>query len=59
MELLSRLAFKADTKTIMLVLDGLGGLPDPNTGPTELETAATLNLDSLASGTVWLRSGQV
>jgi 2,3-bisphosphoglycerate-independent phosphoglycerate mutase len=32
----------------MLVLDGLGGLPDPETGLTELEAADTPNLDRLA-----------
>jgi 2,3-bisphosphoglycerate-independent phosphoglycerate mutase len=33
----------------MLVFDGLGGLPLPETGKTELETAFTPNLDRLAA----------
>ncbi len=33
---------------IMLVMDGLGGSPHPNTGRTELESAVTPNLDALA-----------
>ena len=36
-------------KIILLVLDGLGGLPDPATGRTELQTATLPNLDRLAS----------
>jgi len=36
------------TKIILLVIDGLGGLPRPETGKTELETANTPNLDKLA-----------
>jgi 2,3-bisphosphoglycerate-independent phosphoglycerate mutase len=35
-------------RIVLLVMDGLGGLPDPATGRTELETAATPNLDRLA-----------
>ena len=34
---------------IMLVMDGLGGLPHPDTGRTELESAATPHLDALAA----------
>ncbi len=43
------------TKIVMLVADGLGGLPIEPGGKTELETARTPNLDALASeGTVGL-----
>jgi 2,3-bisphosphoglycerate-independent phosphoglycerate mutase len=47
-ELLTRLAQKTDSKIVLLVCDGLGGLPNPETGLTELETARTPNLDALA-----------
>ncbi len=36
-------------KIILLVLDGLGGLPMEAGGPTELEAAATPNMDRLAA----------
>jgi 2,3-bisphosphoglycerate-independent phosphoglycerate mutase len=49
MEILSSLARKSDTKMVLLVMDGLGGLPREETGLTELETAKTPNLDRLAS----------
>jgi 2,3-bisphosphoglycerate-independent phosphoglycerate mutase len=35
-------------KIVLLVADGVGGLPHPETGLTELETARTPNLDALA-----------
>lgn len=36
-------------RIVFVVLDGLGGLPQPASGLTELEAAATPNLDSLAA----------
>ena len=39
---------KGQSKIVMLVADGLGGLPVEPGGPTELEAAATPNLDRLA-----------
>ncbi len=49
-ELLASLAQPASSKMVMLIMDGLGGLPHPETGLTELETANTPNLDELAAG---------
>ncbi len=42
------LNIKNDSKIVMLVADGLGGLPLEPGGLTELETANTPNLDALA-----------
>jgi len=39
---------KNDSKIVMLVADGLGGMPVEPGGPTELEAADTPNLDRLA-----------
>lgn len=41
-----------DTKIVLLVADGLGGLPIEPGGPTELEAAKKPNLDALARGGV-------
>ncbi|MDO8567814.1 MAG: 2,3-bisphosphoglycerate-independent phosphoglycerate mutase [Dehalococcoidales bacterium] len=49
MELIRGIARPSPSKIVLLVIDGLGGLPDPNTGKTELETASTPYLDELAA----------
>ncbi len=49
---LEDLCIRTDSKIIMLVVDGLGGLPHPDTGKSELETARTPNLDALAGRSV-------
>jgi 2,3-bisphosphoglycerate-independent phosphoglycerate mutase len=46
---LQELIVPAKTKIVMLILDGLGGLPLEPGGRTELETACTPHLDRLAS----------
>ncbi len=48
-ETLRDLATKSPTKIVLLVLDGLGGLPREPGGSTELESARTPNLDALAA----------
>ena len=48
-ELVRELVEKNGSKIVMLVADGLGGLPMEPHGRTELETANTPNLDRLAS----------
>ena len=45
---IQKLILPAQTKIVMLILDGLGGLPREPGGKTELETAQTPNLDSVA-----------
>lgn len=47
MEMLKKLAVQSEKKMVMLVMDGLGGLPDAR-GKTELEAAKSPNLDALA-----------
>jgi 2,3-bisphosphoglycerate-independent phosphoglycerate mutase len=51
-ELMKELSITSPSKIVMLVIDGLGGLPDPKTGQTELETARIPNLDALAAGSI-------
>jgi 2,3-bisphosphoglycerate-independent phosphoglycerate mutase len=38
---------QADSRIVLLVMDGLGGMPEKLGGPTELEAAHTPNLDGL------------
>jgi len=47
-QLVQNLKQESDSKIVMLVADGLGGLPLEPGGKTELETASTPNLDALA-----------
>ncbi len=52
-QLVRELKQNNDSKIVLLVADGLGGLPMEPGGPTELEAAKTPNLDALAkSGTL-------
>ena len=48
-ESIKGLVIPGEGKIVMLVIDGLGGLPRETGGPTELEAALTPNLDSLAA----------
>lgn len=52
LSLMRELSIKTESKIVMLVLDGLGGLPHPDTGKTELEAAYTPNLDALAQRSI-------
>jgi len=49
LELIKTITRPSPAKIVLLVIDGLGGLPDPQTGKTELETANTPHLDQLAT----------
>jgi len=49
LDLIQPLVVTNDTKIVLLSLDGLGGLPRPETGKSELETARIPNLNRLAT----------
>jgi 2,3-bisphosphoglycerate-independent phosphoglycerate mutase len=49
LNLMRELSVKTDSKIVLLILDGLGGLPLDPRGQTELEAAETPNLDALAA----------
>ncbi|MGD8403942.1 MAG: 2,3-bisphosphoglycerate-independent phosphoglycerate mutase [Anaerolineales bacterium] len=50
--LLKKLVKREKSKIVLLVMDGLGGLPMKSAGQTELEAANTPNLDRLAAQSV-------
>jgi 2,3-bisphosphoglycerate-independent phosphoglycerate mutase len=52
LELLRELATPNDTKIMLCVVDGLGGLPHPETRRSELQTASIPNLDRLAEDSI-------
>jgi 2,3-bisphosphoglycerate-independent phosphoglycerate mutase len=49
LDLMRELSVKTDSKIVLLVIDGVGGLPIDPTGQTELEASDTPNLDALAA----------
>lgn len=49
LKFLKKLIVPGNTKIVMLIMDGLGGLPMTPGGKTELETANTPHLDALAA----------
>ena len=48
LNLMKELSIRSSTKIVLLVVDGLGGLPGAGSRKTELETADTPNMDRLA-----------
>jgi 2,3-bisphosphoglycerate-independent phosphoglycerate mutase len=52
LDLMRELAIEEPTKIVLIVLDGLGGLPMTPDGPTELEAAYTPNIDALAARSI-------
>ena len=47
-DLAKKLTIHNDSKVVLMILDGVGGIPGGPEGKTELETASTPNLDALA-----------
>jgi len=52
LDLIKAISRSSASKIILLVVDGLGGIQEPETGKTELESARTPNLDALATKSI-------
>lgn len=52
LDLMRELATESETRILLLVLDGIGGLPTTPEGRTELEAARTPHLDALAARSI-------
>ena len=52
LDFIRKLIKPSDTKIAMLVMDGIGGLPNEENNLTELESANTPNLDNLAKKSI-------
>jgi 2,3-bisphosphoglycerate-independent phosphoglycerate mutase len=52
LDLIKPLAISTQSKIVLAIADGLGGLPVERGGPTELEAAATPQLDALVADNV-------
>ncbi len=52
LEQMKKLSHTSPSKIVLLIIDGVGGLPHPKTGKTELESAEKLNLDQIAKESI-------
>jgi 2,3-bisphosphoglycerate-independent phosphoglycerate mutase len=52
LEEMQKICWTSPSKIVLLVMDGLGGLPNPETGKTELESAMKPNLDRIARDSI-------
>jgi 2,3-bisphosphoglycerate-independent phosphoglycerate mutase len=52
LEQMKKLSHTSPSKIVLLVIDGVGGLPHPKTGKTELESAEKPNLDQIVKESV-------
>ncbi|GAI42264.1 unnamed protein product, partial [marine sediment metagenome] len=51
-EHLKKLSHTSPSKIVLLIIDGVGGLPHSQTGKTELESAKKPNLDQIAKESI-------
>ena len=51
-EQIKKICRTSPSKMVLLVIDGLGGLPHPETGKTELESATSPNLNRIAKDSI-------